>query len=135
MPPTTVIAPSIMNIHLQAASPSVPDMPAVMPALIKPEKAPERSEPEYRNAIRKASSFLVYHDESRKRAPGTAHQPRLVTAAIKLTVGSLGKAEEEADDDEVRKVAGGRGARADDAPDDDPRGEVDGRAGARENVV
>ena len=74
MPPTTVIAPSIMNIHLQAASPSVPDMPAVMPALIKPEKAPERSEPSYRNAFLIASSFFVYHDESRNRAPGTVCQ-------------------------------------------------------------
>ena len=135
MPPTTVMAPSMMNIQRHAERPSVPDMPAVIPADMNPEKAPESNEPECRKAMRNASSFLVYHDESRKRAPGTAHQPRLVAAAIKLTVGSLGKAEEEADDDEVRKVAGGRGARADDAPDDDPRGEVDGRAGAREDVV
>lgn len=47
----------------QAPRPLAPSKPLVMPAAIKPEKAPDRSDPEYSTAILKPSSLRVYHDD------------------------------------------------------------------------
>ena len=43
---TTVIAPSIMKSQRHAKIPALPSIPPVIPAAIKPEKAPEMREPE-----------------------------------------------------------------------------------------
>ena len=59
----TVMTPSMMNTHLQARSPLVPSMLLVIPAVIKPPNAPEIKDPEYKTAVRKPSSFLVYQDD------------------------------------------------------------------------
>jgi hypothetical protein len=37
---------------------------------MRPEKAPEKREPEYRTAVRRASSLRVYQEERKKRQPG-----------------------------------------------------------------
>jgi hypothetical protein len=76
---TIVMAPSMINsqrlekseyghfCHIvllctyHARSPSLPSIFPVIPAAIKPEKAPEINDPEYRAAVRNPSSFLVYH--------------------------------------------------------------------------
>jgi hypothetical protein len=52
-----------MKSHLQAESPLAPFRPSVIPAAMRPEKAPERRDPEYKTAVRFTSSFLVYHAE------------------------------------------------------------------------
>lgn len=59
----TVIPPSRMNSHLHAAIPAAPSIPLVIPADISPEKAPDIKEPENRIAVRRESSFFVYHDD------------------------------------------------------------------------
>lgn len=41
-----------------------------MPAAKSPEMAVARTRPEYRIAVRRASSFLVYQQDRRKNAPG-----------------------------------------------------------------
>jgi hypothetical protein len=56
--------------HLQARSPRAPSRPPTIPAAINPEKAPEIKLPEYRIAVRKASSFRVYQLLRKKRHPG-----------------------------------------------------------------
>ena len=43
---TTVIAPSMMKSQRHAKIPALPSIPLVIPAAIKPEKAPEIREPE-----------------------------------------------------------------------------------------
>jgi hypothetical protein len=37
--------------------------PLVIPAAMRPEKAPESNDPEYKTAVRLTSSFLVYQAE------------------------------------------------------------------------
>jgi hypothetical protein len=37
---------------------------------MRPEKAPEMRDPEYRIAVRRASSLRVYQEERKKRHPG-----------------------------------------------------------------
>ena len=59
----TVIAPSTMKSHLQAERPFAPLSPLVIPAAMRPEKAPESNDPEYKTAVRLTSSFLVYQAE------------------------------------------------------------------------
>lgn len=59
------MAPSTINSHRHAAIPRAPLSPLVMPAAIKPEKAPESSEPEYKRAVLLPSSFRVYQAERR----------------------------------------------------------------------
>jgi hypothetical protein len=41
-----------------------------MPAAIKPENAPEMSDPQYNSAVRKASSLRVYHAVKQLIQPG-----------------------------------------------------------------
>lgn len=41
-----------------------------MPAVIKPENAPEIKEPEYIKAVLKANSLRVYHEDKKYRTPG-----------------------------------------------------------------
>ncbi len=81
-----VITPSIMKSQRQARRPRAPSNPFVMPADIKPENAPERRDPEYRRAVLKPNSFLVYHEERKKRQPGkyaASTNPRKNRMAIK----------------------------------------------------
>jgi hypothetical protein len=54
----------------QARRPSLLSIPLVMPAAMRPEKAPERREPEYKAAVRKPSSLRVYHALRKYRQPG-----------------------------------------------------------------
>lgn len=54
-----VAAPSMMKSQRQALKPRAPSMFPVMPAEIKPEKAPEMSAPEYRNAVRRPVDRVV----------------------------------------------------------------------------
>lgn len=81
-----VTAPSMMNSQrleklekactkpehssYQARKPSLLSMPLVIPAAMRPEKAPERSEPEYRAAVRKPSSLRVYQALKKYKHPG-----------------------------------------------------------------
>lgn len=60
----------LLKSHLQAGRPSLRSIPSVMPAAIRPAKAPEMSDPEYKTAERKASSFLVYQHDRKNRQPG-----------------------------------------------------------------
>lgn len=60
-----VIDPSMIKSHLHAEIPREPLRPFVIPAAIKPEKAPEIREPEYRSAVRLTSSLRVYHADIR----------------------------------------------------------------------
>ena len=46
-----------------ARRPLFPSSPSIIPAAIKPENAPDKSDPEYKRAVLKPSSFLVYHDD------------------------------------------------------------------------
>lgn len=57
----------LLKSHLQAGRPSLRSIPSVIPAAISPAKAPEISDPEYKTADRKASSFLVYQHDRKKR--------------------------------------------------------------------
>jgi hypothetical protein len=59
---STVDALSMMNNHLQASL-LASFRPPVILAAMRPEKAPERRDQEYRTAVRLTSSFLVYHAE------------------------------------------------------------------------
>jgi hypothetical protein len=54
----------------QARKPRATVKPFVMPAVMRPEKAPDINEPEYIIAVRRPSSFLVYQDERKKSTPG-----------------------------------------------------------------
>lgn len=67
---TMVMMPSMMNNHLHARKPLLPSIPPVMPAVIRPEKAPLIRLPEYSIAVRKPSSFLVYHELKKNKQPG-----------------------------------------------------------------
>jgi hypothetical protein len=51
----TVKAPSMINIHRQDEMPRSPSIFAWMPALMRPPKALDKSDPEYRIAILNAS--------------------------------------------------------------------------------
>lgn len=83
---TTVIHPSMMNSHLHALRPNVPSMFFVIPAAIRPEKAPEMSDPEYSIAVLNPSSFRVYHELKKYRQPGkyaASMKPRKNRTVIK----------------------------------------------------
>ena len=59
----TVTTPSMMKSHFQARNPPAPSIFPVMPADIRPEKAPEMRAPLYRTDVLKPSSLRVYqHD-------------------------------------------------------------------------
>jgi hypothetical protein len=58
------------DVAYQARSPRATVNPLVIPAVIRPENAPEIREPEYINAVLKPNSFRVYHDERKKSTPG-----------------------------------------------------------------
>ncbi len=60
MATATVMTPSIKNSHRHALKPLAPSRLPVMPAEMRPEKAPEMSEPAYRYVVRTPSSFRVY---------------------------------------------------------------------------
>ena len=64
------MTPSIMNSQRQALKPLAPSKPFVIPAEIKPENAPDSSDPEYNSAVRNPNSFRVYHELKKKRQPG-----------------------------------------------------------------
>ena len=53
----------MMKSQRQARIPALPSMPEVIPAAMRPENAPEIREPLYKTAVRKPSSFRVYHEE------------------------------------------------------------------------
>ncbi len=81
-----VMTPSIMKSQRQARRPCAPSKPLVIPAEIKPEKAPDKREPEYSRAVLNPSSLLVYHDDKKKRHPGkyaASTNPRKNLIAIK----------------------------------------------------
>lgn len=63
-----VAAPSMMKSHLQALKPRVPSILPVMPAEMRPEKAPEMRAPEYRKAVRRPEREWVSHVGSVKRS-------------------------------------------------------------------
>lgn len=60
---TTVTTPSIINSHFHARMPLAPSMLPVIPADIRPEKAPEMRAPLYRTDVLKPSSFRVYQQD------------------------------------------------------------------------
>lgn len=55
------------STHLR---PFAPSKPLVIPADMRPEKAPESKDPEYRIAVLNPSSFRVYQDDKKNRQPG-----------------------------------------------------------------
>jgi hypothetical protein len=55
-----VMTPSMRTSQRQARQPRSPSMFPVMPAEIKPEKAPEIKEPVYKYVVRTPSSCRVY---------------------------------------------------------------------------
>jgi len=61
-----------MLTHLHAEIPLWLSNPYDTPAAINPLKAPEIRDPEYRRAVRRASSLRVYHDERKNKHPGFA---------------------------------------------------------------
>ena len=52
-----------MQISYQAKSPRCPFKPFTIPAAIKPEKAPDKRDPEYKMAVLNPSSFRVYQED------------------------------------------------------------------------
>ena len=56
----TVMAPSMMKSQRHARSPRAPSMLLVIAAAMRPEKAPEMSEPAKRYVVRTLSSLRVY---------------------------------------------------------------------------
>jgi len=63
-----------------------------MPAAISPENAPEMRDPEYNNAVRNASSFLVYQQDRKNRQPGLEKSAKL--AFISETTDKVGSLDE-----------------------------------------
>lgn len=67
---STVHEASTRNSHRHEAIPKKSWKKYSIVAVTRPPKAPDRRLPEYRIEVRKASSFLVYHDDRRNKAPG-----------------------------------------------------------------
>ena len=65
---------ALVSCELSASCHSIklayPSRLDVMPAAINPENAPDRREPQYRSAVRRASSFRVYHTVKHSMQPG-----------------------------------------------------------------
>ena len=64
------IAKNSLNVLYQANSPLAPFRPSTMPAAIRPENAPDKSDPEYNMAVLNPNSFLVYQAERKNKQPG-----------------------------------------------------------------
>jgi hypothetical protein len=66
----TVQVDSIKKSHRHELMPRKPWKKYSMDAAAIPPNAPESRLPEYRIEVRRASSSFVYHEDSKKRAPG-----------------------------------------------------------------